>query len=117
MPGRHTHALKHSDTLALAQESQRAVARVRERGRRWILSGWAISLVGVFLYCRALFAAEADGDLATLLSHTGVSGWAALFLIAIGVVFWLSGNLVYLKDALDSQETGPDGKPKDHGTL
>jgi len=117
MASRHTHALKHSDALALARESQHAVARVRERGRRWILSGWAISLVGVFLYCRALFAAEADGDLATLLSHTGVSGWAALLLIAVGVVFWLSGNLVYLKDALDSQEVGPDGQPRDHGTL
>lgn len=117
MATRHTHALKHPDTLALARESQQAVARIRERGRRWILSGWVISLAGVFLYCRALFATEADGDLATMLGHTGVSGWAALILIAIGVVFWLSGNLVYLKDALDSQEVGPDGKPRHHGTL
>ena len=117
MASRHTHALQPTRAFELARESQAAVARVRERGRRWILSGWVISLAGIFLYCRALFAAETDGDLPALLHRTGISGWAALLLIAVGVAFWLAGNLVYLKDALNSPEVGPDGKARDHGTL
>ncbi len=114
MPNRTSLTLPQDAVFDAAVESQKAIARIRERGRRWILSGWAITMVGVFFYCRLLFAMDADGDLPEILHRSGFPGWVALLLMVVGVALWLAGNLVYLKDALNSAQCEPDGSPKNH---
>ncbi|GLH72746.1 hypothetical protein GETHLI_12480 [Geothrix limicola] len=117
MPNRASLAVPRSSLFESAEASQNAIARIRERGRRWILAGWGITMIGVFLYCRLLFAVDAEGDMSELLHRTGLAGWAVLLLMVTGAATWLAGNLIYLKDALNSDEVGPDGAPKHHGTL
>ncbi|HJW72052.1 MAG TPA: hypothetical protein VJ486_04285 [Geothrix sp.] len=117
MPNRTSLAISQGSIFDSAAESQRVIAQTRERGRWWILSGWVITMVGAFFYCRLLFAMDGECDMPELLHRTGVTGWAALLLMVVGVAFWLAGNLVFLKDALNSTECEPDGTPKNQGTL
>lgn len=95
-----------ASTTDFNAEQLLARARIRERGRRWILSGWLISMIGVIGYCRAMFAVGPQAEFAEMLQQAGLQGWASLALIAGGVALWVMGNMFYFKDIVDSHGTG-----------
>lgn len=75
-------------------------ARGKDRGRRLILWGWLVTMVGVGGYCRAMFRSSADSDVLTALREAGLTGWGSIALIALGIAIWLFGNVALLKESV-----------------
>lgn len=79
-----------------------------ERGRKLILWGWVGAMVGVTAYCKAVFLVGANGELLDAVTQTGPLGWASAVLMLGGVGLWLAGNLVYLREVMESTDTESD---------
>ena len=90
--------LVRSAPLAEVDEKTPDVA-LRDRGRRLILLGWVITMMGVALYCRAMFRAGPDTDLVEALSQNGIAGWGSVAFLALGIAVWGFGNVALLRDA------------------
>ena len=78
--------------------------RMRD-GRRLVLAGFVIAVLGIVAYCFVGLSAPASAEI--------VSGPAdmigpALGVIGIGTLLWLVGSFVFLRGAMDSDPEGPD---------
>ena len=78
--------------------------RMRD-GRRLVLAGFVIAVLGIVAYCFVGLSAPATEQV--------VSGPAdmigpALGVIGIGTLLWLVGSFVFLRGAMDSDPDGPD---------
>jgi hypothetical protein len=94
-------ALDESDPKALAADAQRT-------GKRLILAGSAITVVGVILYCAVCFAGGMDAGLGEILFENAVPfARGALVVLGIGTLVWLIGSYTYLKSALESDPAEP----------
>ena len=89
-------------TPAVSAPAERTAAARGDRGRLMILWGWLATMIGVGCYCRATFALPPDAEFMDTFTRTGALGWAAALLMGGGVVLWLTGNLRYLKEAMDA---------------
>ena len=78
--------------------------RMRD-GRRLVLAGFIIAVLGIVAYCFVGLSAPAGAEI--------VSGPAdmigpALGVIGIGTLLWLVGSFVFLRGAMDSDPDGSD---------
>jgi|GEM_PF-1365003 len=81
-----------------------ALARQRT-GRRFIVAGFVVSVVGVVLYCVASFAGGLDADMGDLLFRNSVPyARATLGIIGLGTLVWLVGSVKYLHAVMDGAE-------------
>ncbi len=84
-----------------------AAARRMRRGRRLVVSGFAVTVLGIVAYCLTCFtaspggAARPAGDPAWLLG-------ACLGLIGLGTLLWLIGSVQFFSGAMDSDPAAPD---------
>jgi hypothetical protein len=95
---------------AQAPASLRPAAKVLSRpeamqrnGKALVVAGWAVTLIGVVLYCATTFAGGVDADMGELLTKNVVPfARATLAVMGIGTALWLAGSFVYLKGAMDA---------------
>lgn len=80
-----------------AQEAAQAETR-GERGRRAILAGWLVTMLGIVTYIVAMSRAGEHASVTDAFSNTGLLGWGSAALLAVGIVVWFVGNL----DCLDA---------------
>ncbi len=73
----------------------------REWGRKAILAGWAITMVGVVCYCFAMMRAPQETGLLEALFSQGFLGGIAAILIAGGVGTWIVGNIAYMQEVVE----------------
>ncbi len=86
----------------------RAEQRMR-RGKRLVISGFIVAVVGIVAYCVACFTAAVNQELGSALLES--PGWLVgptLGMIGLGTLLWLVGSFVYLNGAMDSDPNGPD---------
>lgn len=70
-------------------------------GRRFILTGFVIAVIGIISYCIVgLGAPTQEGDVATFGSHVVPS----LCIIGLGTLLWLIGSIRFLGGAMDSND-------------
>lgn len=105
MPHVSIHPLPISARPAHAERKATAGA---DRGRIMILWGWLATMFGVGCYCRATFMLSPDAELMETFTRTGPLGWAAGLLMGGGILLWLTGNLRYLKEAMDTPAPAKD---------
>lgn len=79
------------------QDAARAETR-GERGRRAILAGWLITMLGIVAYIVAMSRAGEHASILDAFSNTGLLGWFSAALLATGVIVWFLGNI----DCLDA---------------
>ena len=82
---------------APAEEAPPTASR-GDRGRRAILAGWLVTMLGIALYIAAMSRAGEHADIADALVHQGPLGWSAAALMLAGVVMWFVGNFACLQD-------------------
>ena len=75
-----------------------------EWGRRAILSGCIMAMVGMVTYCYGSLESGPESDIASALFGNGMIGWAAFVLLVTGVGIWMAGNVALLVEA-DRAET------------
>jgi len=79
------------------------------RGKRLVISGFIVSVVGMIAYCLTCFTAGMSANLATSLLEN--SGWligSALAVMGTGMLLWLAGSFLYLHGGMDCDPEGPD---------
>jgi hypothetical protein len=95
-------------TVAPAAADIHAVAEVRmRRGKRLVIGGFAVTVVGIIAYCLACFYASqylATGSLERAWWFVAPS----LGVLGLGTLLWLVGSFLFLSGAMDSDPEGPD---------
>jgi len=79
-----------------------------ELGRRAILAGWLITMLGIAGYIVAMSRAGENADILDGLMHQGLIGWMSGALILAGVVTWFIGNFACLQDLADIPASGDE---------
>lgn len=79
------------------------------RGKRLVISGFVVAVVGMIAYCLACFAVGMNANLgAALLEHPGWLIGPAMVVMGAGALLWLVGSFLYLLGGMDSDPEGPD---------
>jgi len=97
-PSRAATAAAPLSVIPLATDEIAKAATRGERGRRAILAGWLISMLGIVAYIVAMSRAGEHASIMDAFSNTGLLGWCAAALLAAGVIIWFVGNI----DCLDA---------------
>src|SRR5512132_891419 len=79
-----------------------------EQGRRAILAGWLITMIGIAGYIVAMSRAGDNADILDGLMGQGVLGWISGALIFAGVVTWFIGNFACLQDLAEIPASGEE---------
>ncbi len=92
-----------------AAELHADAAQRMRRGKRLVVTGFVVAVLGIIAYCVVCLSAGVSEDLgaAFLESPTWLVG-PTLGLIGLGTLSWLLGSFVYLSGAMDSDPAGPD---------
>ena len=103
---------RHGEVAAVGSRATRAEAAQRS-GKRMVIAGSAITIVGVVAYCAVTFAGGMDADMGDILFRNAVPfARSTLALLGLGTLVWLIGSLKYLHGAMDADEgPGEDVKP------
>ena len=86
------------------QDPRRSRAEcLQHNGRRMVVAGFFITVVGVVLYCLACFAGGYSADMGDLLLQNAVPfGRATLAVLGLGTVTWLVGSFTYLRGSMET---------------
>ncbi|MCC7007956.1 MAG: hypothetical protein IT184_03995 [Acidobacteria bacterium] len=95
-----------STTADLHAEAER---RMR-RGKRLVIGGCVLSVVGVIAYSIACLTAGVNENVGLiLLDHRAPLVAPTLGVIGLGTLLWLVGSVMYLDGVMESDPDGPDG--------
>ncbi|MBI2522266.1 MAG: hypothetical protein HYV97_17735 [Bdellovibrio sp.] len=100
---------QHSEVALGAQKLAYAQAERRMRlGRRLVVIGFVVSILGVIAYCVGCFNVTLNQEIGGVLYDN--PGWLltpTLGTMGLGTVLWLIGSFIHLKGAMDSDPEGP----------
>lgn len=78
------------------------------RGKAFVIAGWGVTILGIVLYCAVCLTAGVNDDFGeVLLDSVDPFARATLVVMGIGTLLWLVGSLVYLRAAMDADDTRP----------
>lgn len=69
-----------------------------EMGRKAILAGCVIAMIGMITFCYAAISGNPEADLYSSLFENGFAGWSAFLCLVVGVGMWVSGNVALLRE-------------------
>ncbi len=75
-----------------------------EQGRRLILMGWLVTMVGIVCYIVAMSRAGESASILDAFTHQGLLGWVSALLLVGGVAIWFVGNFACLHDMARLQD-------------
>lgn len=97
-----------SAPLSKAETYARAEQRMH-RGRRLVISGFVVAVLGIVAYCVVGLSVDVNQQLGSAFSIS--SEWltgATLGIIGLGTLLWLVGSFLYVSGGMDSDPDGPD---------
>lgn len=94
-------------TTVIAVPEKKTLTR-REWGRRAILAGWIITMIGVVGYVFAMMRAGEEAGILEALVSQGLLGWGSAVLLLGGVGTWIAGNLAFIRDLADLPPSGSE---------
>lgn len=91
---------------AAPEDARAALAEAQQKnGKRMVIAGFVITIVGVVLYCAVNFAGGVDAGMDNALFSNGVPfNWATLAILGLGTLVWLAGSFTYLRGMMDAEE-------------
>lgn len=91
-------------------ELYEAAARRMRRGKRLVVSGFVVAVLGIIGYCVACFSASVDQQLsANFLANPGWLVGPPMAVIGLGTLLWLIGSFIFLDAAMGCDPERPDG--------
>lgn len=95
-------------TPSKAEVYARAAQQMR-RGRRVVISGFVVAVLGIVAYCVVCLSAAMNQELgSTLLDNPGWLAGPTLGIIGLGSLLWLVGSFLYLSGGMNSDPDGPE---------
>ena len=94
--------------LSKAEVYARAERQMR-RGKRLVIGGFVVAVVGIVAYCVVGLSAGVNQQTGSAFLES--SGWlfgATLGIIGLGTLLWLVGSILYVNGGMDSDPDGPD---------
>ncbi|MCC6273934.1 MAG: hypothetical protein IT572_10760 [Deltaproteobacteria bacterium] len=89
-----------AETYAIAERQQR-------HGRRLVMGGFIIAVMGIVLYCLACFSVDVNQGIGVFFLKAPIRlVGPALGIIGLGTLLWLVGSFLYLRGAMNGN---PDG--------
>lgn len=80
-----------------------------QMGKRLVIAGFLVALIGMLLYCVASFSVDTNQQVAsTLQAGTRWPVFASLGVVGVGAFLWFVGAIVHFKGGIDSDPSGPD---------
>ena len=105
----HTTVANEVVDLATQADLHARAERRMQRGKRLVMAGFIVSVVGIIAYCVATLMAGADQQLgAAFLERPGRLVAPTLITMGFGTLLWLVGSFMYLDGALTSDPDRPD---------
>lgn len=81
---------------------------LQRNGRRLVVLGYAVTVVGIVLYCLACFAGGLRADIGDLLLNNAVPfARATLAVLGVGTAMWIVGSFTYLRGAMEDNVDPP----------
>ncbi len=79
------------------------------RGKKLVISGFIVAVMGIVAYCVVCFSAAINQELGSaLLAGPGWLLGTTMGIIGLGTLLWLVGSFIYLSGAMNSDPNGPD---------
>lgn len=95
----------HKDATAQETTRNERAESLQRNGKRMVFTGFAITILGVLLYCAVSFAEGANVDMGdVLLRNAAPLTRATLAVLGIGTLIWLIGSFTYLRGMMDADE-------------
>ena len=76
---------------------ERKETRSPEWGRKAILAGWLVAMLGITGYVYTMVNAPSETGLFEALVNGGIIAWLSAALVVVGVGLWVAGNLALLR--------------------
>lgn len=96
-------------TRTVRAERYARAEEMMRRGKRFVISGFVVSILGIVGYCVVSLGASINKDMgASFLENPGPLVGPALAVLGLGTLLWLVGSFMYLRGAMDSDPDGPD---------
>ena len=89
----------HVNTAAARAQAEAISHRREEFGRRAILWGCIIAMIGMVTYIYCTTQGGPDATIYSTLFDTQVAGWGAFLCLVTGVGMWVTGNIALLNEA------------------
>jgi hypothetical protein len=84
---------------------------LQKTGKRWVVAGFAITILGVVSYCLACFAGGVDAEMGDIMLRNAVPfARVTLAILGLGCFVWLIGSLTYLRGAMEIDDDGDDDR-------
>lgn len=79
-------------------------------GKRVVIAGFVIAILGVIVYCLACFNSDLNQQFGNM-EHTSGLLASSLGTIGLGTLLWLIGSFIHLKAAMESDPEKSDFNP------
>ena len=90
-------------------EVHASAERQMQRGKRLVISGFVVAVLGIVAYCCVGLSAGVNQQTGSAFLES--SGWlhgTTLAIIGLGTLLWLLGSILYVNGGTDSDPDGPD---------
>lgn len=99
------HQRKPPAQAALADARAAGAESLQKTGKRMVVAGFVITIVGVVLYCAVSFAGGMNADMGDVLLKNAVPfARGTLAVLGLGTLVWLIGSFTYLRGAMDADQ-------------
>ena len=89
-----------AETVVVVEEKE---TRTPEWGRKAILAGWLVAMLGIAGYVYTMVNAPQAAGLFEGLLGGGIVAWLSAAFVVVGVGLWLAGNLALLQGMADKE--------------
>lgn len=104
-------ALDPSDASPLKKDQAPQDARairaegLQRDGKKMVIAGFVITILGVVMYCAVNFAGEFKTGMDDVLYRNVVPfTWSTLAILGLGTLVWMVGSFTYLRGMMDADE-------------
>ncbi len=103
----------HKSKRAASADQATRAEWLQTTGRRMVVAGFVITILGVVAYCGVTFAGGVNAEVGDLLFRNAVPfGRSTLVVLGIGTLVWLIGSFTYLRGAMEADDDpGEGGSP------
>lgn len=98
----------HSNTNHGCLTDYAKADRRLQMGKRLVITGFFVALIGVILYCVVPFSIANQPLRATVQADMGWPVVVSLGMVGVGTLLWIVGAIVYFIGGVDSDPSGPD---------